>query len=205
MKLVLLIILSMIFSSLTLVIVADVVLLGFAKPMIQFHLKKKSVMFRNKKRFEIQTQMQCAGFSSAYVLRDYGHDVSGMELYDAIPHKRADGSVYPTDIPKILNKYGHRATYHIGNLIALKNCLSEEKHVIALIRYETRLPYLHFIAIVGYDEDYIYVAESLKEKINCNDSKYYNRKISVMEFKKLWNTSMLKMPFHRNTFFAINQ
>ncbi|MCI5518851.1 MAG: hypothetical protein MR424_03285 [Treponema sp.] len=29
---------------------------------------------------------------------------------------------------------------------------------------------------------------------------YYNRTIPLEEFKKLWNTSMLKMPLYKNIF-----
>lgn len=59
--------------------------------------------------------------------------------------------------------------------------------------------WLHFVPVVGCDENDIYIAESLKELVNCNE-RYYNRKIAVGACRKLWNTSMLKMPCYRNTY-----
>lgn len=73
-----------------------------------------------------------------------------------------------------------------------------------MIRIQTDKNYLHFVPVVGYDEQYIFIAESLADFVNSNEQ-YYNRKILVKEFKKLWNTSMLKMPFYRNTYITISK
>lgn len=39
------------------------------------------------------------------------------------------------------------------------------------------------------------------ELVNCQ-KEYYNRRVEIKEFKRLWNTAMLKMPFYRNTFYS---
>lgn len=49
----------------------------------------------------------------------------------------------------------------------------------------------------------LYIAESVSYLVNSG-SDYYNRKIPNKDFLKLWNTSMLKMPLHTYTFFAID-
>lgn len=58
--------------------------------------------------------------------------------------------------------------------------------------------------VVGYDENNIFLAESLSELMNCNHE-IYNRKLSYEEFERLWNTSMLKMPLYTHTFFVVER
>lgn len=58
--------------------------------------------------------------------------------------------------------------------------------------------------MVGYDEKYIYLAESLENLINC-DEKYYNRRVEKKVFMRLWNTAMIRQPFYKNTYFQIRK
>ena len=58
--------------------------------------------------------------------------------------------------------------------------------------------------VVGYDENHIFLAESLAECVNCNE-KAYNRKLSNKDFLALWNTSMIKMPLYTHTFYVIEK
>lgn len=57
--------------------------------------------------------------------------------------------------------------------------------------------------MVGYDENSIFIAESLAELVNC-DENTYNRKICNEDFMVLWNTAMLNMPLYAHTFFCVN-
>lgn len=41
--------------------------------------------------------------------------------------------------------------------------------------------YLHYIAVVGFDEEYIYTADSLENHVN-SDSKLYNRRVPIADF-----------------------
>jgi len=78
----------------------------------------------------------------------------------------------------------------------------ESGPVIVMLRTREGERYLHFVPVVGYDEENVYLAESIKEFANCGEGEeVYNRKVGNAEFMKLWNTSMLKMPFYRNTYF----
>lgn len=63
--------------------------------------------------------------------------------------------------------------------------------------------WLHYVPVVGYDEFHFFLADSLPQLANCSE-KGYNRKVSNEEFRKLWNTSMWKMPLYRHTFFRIS-
>lgn len=128
----------------------------------------------------------------------------GDALYEVIPNKMRDGRVHPKGILRLLTQYGFQVKYCAGNLAALKNEVSKGNPVIVMIRAQADKNWLHYVPVVGYDEQYIFIAESLEDFVN-SDEQYYNRKISVKEFKKLWNTSMPKMPFYRNTYMAISK
>ncbi len=94
--------------------------------------------------------------------------------------------------------------YCAGNINALKNEVSKGNPVIVMIRTYINKTWLHYVPVVGYDEQYVFIAESLEELVNC-DEQYYNRKIEIKEFKKLWNTSMVKMPLFRNSYITIEE
>lgn len=157
-----------------------------------------------KNRIDIQTGYQCSAFSSAFVLRHFGVDVNGEELYQKMPNKIKDGYVYPKGIQNLFPQYGLRVKYCTGNLNALKCEVSKGNPVIVMIRVNAEKNWLHYVPVVGYDERHIFIAESLKELVNCN-KKYYNREVNNSEFRKLWNTGMVKMPFYRNTYMVIEK
>lgn len=113
-----------------------------------------------------------------------------------------DGYVYPKGILKLFPRYGLKVKYCAGNIAALKNEVCKGNPVIVMIRVQVGKNWLHYVPVVGYDKEYIFIAESLGEYVNCNE-KYYNRKIAIKEFEKMWNTSMLKMPFYKNTYIVV--
>ena len=80
----------------------------------------------------------------------------------------------------------------------------EGKPVIVLIRVVKNKRWLHYVPVVGYDEEALYLAESLSQFVNC-DGKQYNRRISTKDFLALWNTSMLKMPLYRHSFYVVEK
>lgn len=57
----------------------------------------------------------------------------------------------------------------------------------------------YYVPVVGWDESYIFIAESFRNLSNCEEG-YYNRKVTIEEFKRLWNTAGWKMPLYRNTY-----
>lgn len=59
----------------------------------------------------------------------------------------------------------------------------------------------HYAAAVGYDEQYIYLAGSLPENANA-DGGYYNRRVSIEEFQRLWRTDSL---FGKNIYIVAEQ
>jgi hypothetical protein len=105
-------------------------------------------------------------------------------------NKTTDGYVHLKEIKKVVEKFGFRVRYCAGNLNVLMNEVSKGNPVIVFIRVKRNERWLHYVPVVGYDENSIFLAELLEEFVNCNEN-HYNRKISNEDFKVLWNTSML--------------
>ena len=89
--------------------------------------------------------------------------------------------------------------YCSGNLNVLENEISKGNPVIIMIRVRKDKNWLHYVPVVGFNEQYIFIAESLSEMVNY-DGKHYNRRIEKEEVVRFWNTSMLRQPLYRNTF-----
>lgn len=162
-------------------------------------------LIKRKNRIDIQTNRECAAFSTAYVLRHFGMEADGVELYTSFPSKTKSGNVYPKGIRTILRKMGFRTNYYKGNINSLKYEVSKGNPVIVFIKAQKDHNSLHFVPVVGYDEKYIYLSESLRERVNCiEDNKRYNRKVPIDEFRQLWNVKNIYMLFYSNTYITVN-
>ena len=169
--------------------------------------------------FEFQQGGGCAGFSSAFVLRHSGVQIVGEEAFKDVPFQMKGGLAFPKGITGFFKKRGIKMTACTGNFAALQNELEKGRPVIVVIRSFVNKSYLHFATVTGIDEEKVYLADSIQSWVNVDkdgkaiepaldtaptsgESVYYNRTIPVEEFKKLWNTSMLKMPLYRNMFYV---
>ena len=162
----------------------------------------KTFFIDSNNRIDIQpNNYECAAFSSAYVLRNLGVEAEGSELYKTYPCKLYDGTVSPKGITKFFEKQGYNTVFYKGDINTLKKQISCGVPVIAFIKVFPSKSYLHFVPIVGYDEEYLYLADSLKCTINCN-MKSYNRKISIKDFKDVWRTGI---PFYENTYIVVSK
>lgn len=137
------------------------------------------------------------------MLRHFGIEANGVDLYSLMPNKMKNGYVYQKGISKLLLNYGIVTNYCRGNINTLRHELQKGNPVIVLIRYNTNKNWLHYVPVVGIDDENVYIAESLEELSNCHGNDYYNRTIPINEFKKLWNTRMIKMPCYKNTYFNL--
>ena len=165
--------------------------------------KKKFVVSRQN-RIDFQTGYKCAAYSVAYLLRHYGIEANGNDIYTDMPNKMKNGCIYPIGIVHTLQSYGFQVRYCTGNLNALENEICKGKPVIVMIRVRRDKNWLHYVPVVGFDERYMYIAESLEELVNY-DGKFCNRRIEKEDFLKLWNTSMLRQPLYRNTFHVVEK
>lgn len=181
----------------------DGLIIGFAMPAKKGQYKRE-FMLKTPNRFDYQGGTECSGFSSAYVLRSFGIEADGREFYARIPHKIPGGAVLPGILSKELRKYGLKARYVKGSLETLKADLSEGKRIIVFIRTRTDKRWLHYVPIVGYDEDNVYIAESMNSLVNCEGA-HSNRRLTNEEFLKFWDTREIYMPFYRNTYLVIEK
>jgi len=181
----------------------DGLIIGFAMPAKKRQYKRE-FMLKTPNRFDYQGGTECSGFSSAYVLRSFGIEADGREVYAGIPHKVPGGAVLPGVLSKELGKYGLKARYVKGSLETLKADLSEGKRIIVFIRTRTDKRWLHYVPIVGYDEDNVYIAESMNSLVNCEGA-HSNRRLSNEEFLKFWDTREVYMPFYQNTYLVIEK
>ena len=155
-------------------------------------------------RINIQKGNECSGYAASYLLRHYDIPASGTEIYQKMPFKASDGGVPPSGIRKVLRSYGFHVRYCAGNLNALKRELCKGAPVIVFIRVRKDKRWLHYVPVVGFDGDSLFLADSAAGSVNCS-GKPYNRVISTKDFMALWNTAMLKMPLYTHTFYAVEQ
>lgn len=164
----------------------------------------KTYFLNSKNRMDYQKSTECSGFSLAYVLRSYGIEANGNDVYAKIHGKMKNGAVMPGILVKAIRGYGCNACYVKGNLETIKSDLSEDKRVIVFIRTRLDKNWLHYVSVVGYDDEYIYIAESMNSLVNCQEEKY-NRKLTHQEFLKYWDTREIYMPFYRNTYIVVDK
>lgn len=194
----------LIFAINTLIITAiiDWFVIGFPIPVLKRKKYKKEYILNVPNRIDYQKNTECSGFAAAYVLRSLGVEVEGNDMYVKMPGKFWNGAVLTKNLRKVLRRYGYKVIYKKGNLDTLKSDLCEEKRVIAFLKTRPDKRWLHFVPIVGYDEENIFIAESMKTLENCNETQY-NRRLTNNEFLKLWNTRFIYMPFYINTYLVI--
>lgn len=182
----------------------DCVLMGLPIPTFSKRNYPISHIILKENRIDIQKNFECSAYSTAYLMRHYGIQANGEDIYKTMPNKMSNGYVYPKGIVKLLKQQGFKATFRIGNITKLKKEVSKGTPVIVFIKVYKNKSFLHYVPVIGYDEENFYIAESLKDLINTNDINY-NRRISISDFKKLWNTSNLKMPIYKYTYITVSR
>lgn len=182
--------------------IVDIVLMGQLTIRHTQNSYAKRYFISKVNRIDQQTGFQCSAYACAYILRHIGVDADGASLYPAMPHKMKSGYVYPKGVKKLLEIYGLNVKYCRGDLNTLKTDLQNGNPIIVMIRIRSDKNWLHYVPVVGFDEEHIFLAESLQELANC-DHGFCNRKIRNEDFARLWNTAMLRQPFYKNTYFCI--
>ena len=186
------------------VTVVNIILFGLPIPKIIRKCKHKEYMIDADNRFEYQQGSECGGYSTAFVFRHLGIDIDGLSAYNQIPFKLWRGSVTGMGIILLCLKHKVRVLLRIGNLEALKHSVSKGIPVVVLTRTVVGSRWLHYITVVGFDEEYIYTADSMKEHMNSENTPY-NRRIPVSDFKKIWQTSKIYQPLMFNLFFEMKR
>ncbi len=159
--------------------------------------KKPEHSIENPVNIKKQSGPKCSAYASSCLLRYYGKETEPSELYDKFL-KLPDGSAIPSSVSKVI---GAKLHTH-GKISDIEKKIDQGKPVLALVYYDEEPGWdnLHYILVTGYDEEYIYIADSL----HASGKRYYNRKIKRKTFNKMWNTSksiLVKMFYGRNIYY----
>ena len=134
---------------------------------------------------DCQTDGKCAAYAAAYLLRHFGEDTDGEALFPEL--KRTLGFVSANSIVDVFEQHGYQAKACHGSVDMLKQRLTEGNPIIVFIRIPGDT---HYAVIVGYDEQHIYLVDSLAENANASDARY-NRVLKTEEFEAVWKTGTL--------------
>ncbi len=105
----------------------------------------------------------------------------------------------------MLRNYGFKTKYYKGNINTLKSEVSKGTPVIVFIKVQKDLKNLHFVPVIGYDKEYIYLSESLSHLVNDEgEQKNYNRKVPIEEFEILWDVKRIHTLPYSNTYIAVD-
>lgn len=146
-------------------------------------LDAESFMISPMPAAESQEHNECGAMSSAFVLRFYGENAKGLELYDQIEEKNPDGTINPKPLKNFWDKQrGYKMNVFKGDAAALKNAVSHNIPVIVLINCPGGW---HYVPVVGYDQRFVYIQDSVPSFRNSSGAT--NRKESWKDFEALWN------------------
>ncbi len=132
-----------------------------------------------------QTDGKCAAYASAYVLRHFGEQTDGEMVYPEI--KRTLGFVSAKSIAAFFQTHGYSAQAYHGNVDTLKRSLTAGAPVIAFVSIPGDT---HYLVVVGYDAQYLYLADPLGQATGSGEP-FYNRRLAVAEFEAIWRTDTL--------------
>lgn len=129
-----------------------------------------------------QTDGKCAAYASAYVLRHFGEQADGETVYPEI--RRTLGFVSAKSIAAFFAVRGYSARAYHGDIASLKQRLAAGVPVIAFVSIPGDT---HYLVVVGYDAQYLYLADSLAQTADSGETAS-NRKLTTAEFEAIWHT-----------------
>ena len=136
-------------------------------------------------RIDYQTDGKCAAYAAAYLLQHFGEEVDGETLFPEL--KRPLGFASANSITDVLAQRGYQARACHGSVDTLKQRLAKGHPIIVFIQIPGDT---HYAVVVGYDEQYIYLADSLAKNANASDAQY-NRVLATEDFEAVWETETL--------------
>ncbi|MEG0283163.1 MAG: C39 family peptidase [Erysipelotrichales bacterium] len=153
-------------------------------------------LVKNNTTFDKQGLNQCAGYSSAYLLRMNGHKIKGDEVYNDLNYKFTSGYVMPQAIVKYFKDNNYNITMYKGSIEQLKMHVAKNKPVIVLIN-DPKVG-LHYVNVIGYSDKNIFLADSL---MNQTSGKY-NNKYPIKEFESIWTNT--NVPIYKQIYYVLN-
>ncbi len=143
-----------------------------------------------------QTDGKCAAYAAAYILRHFGEQADGEVVYPEI--KRTLGFVPAKSIEAFFAARGYSAQAYHGNVDSLKRSLTAGVPVIAFVSIPGDT---HYLVVVGYDAQYLYLADSLVQAADSGDLPY-NRRLTAAEFEAIWHTDT---PLSDNIYIVVSK
>lgn len=138
---------------------------------------------------DTQTSCECSACSSAYLLRFYDEQADGVKLYHnpLFPCKHTEGA-FPRCFKVLFEEQykNYKTEYYNGTTDDLKNAISQGIPVITLLMYNHGKS-MHYVPIVGYDEKYFYIQDSVEKYRNVENNKSYNEALEISTFDSMWN------------------
>lgn len=127
-------------------------------------------------------------YSAAYVMRFFNCEAHGDRLKQNFPGMIMNGLVLPRGICTFFKRQGFTIDYYRGTLSTLRQRVSEGVPVIVLIHASAFDHTLHYVPVIGYDEEYFYLAESISYLQNCKGDSF-SRRLTYQEMYLLWNVA----------------
>ena len=131
------------------------------KDKITINNAKEYFINKTGNYFETQKKFECAGYATAYVLRELGIQICGDDLYNKIDRRLPFGFVSPKSILRYLQKNTIKAQYYSGTLKTLESRLQKGTSIIVLIKVFNNKNCYHYNVLTGFNETTMYFAESL--------------------------------------------
>lgn len=152
--------------------------------------------------FETQVVNECSAFSSAYVLRHFGENKTGLALYDEFNYKLPfSGYVLPKGILDYFKDTPYQVKMYTGTFETLKTQLTKGTPIIVLVG--DHLNWQHYMTVVGYNDTLqeVYFFDSLRET-GENESLPGNRTLSTDYFLSMWDNGL---PIFNHLYFVIEK
>lgn len=109
-------------------------------------------------------------------------------------------TVMPDKLVKFLEESGYKVKLCSGTIMQMKHEVSKGIPIIAFVRTSPKENCYHYLPMVGYDEENIYLADSLKAYINA-DEQYYNRVLEEADFEAMLETEICR----KNTYIVFEK
>lgn len=150
---------------------------------------------------DIRTQEgpRCSAYAASCLLRYLGKDCDPKKLYDRFG-RLPEGSALPDSVGKVIGaKLKSR-----GIIEDLEAMIDKDMPVLVLCFYDESPDWnnLHYLLVTGYDEDNIYLADSL----HASGRRQYNRIVSRETFLRMWDTSRclpVRMIYGNNIYYEM--
>ena len=147
----------------------------------------------------VQEGPRCSAYAASCLMRYEGKEAEPIALYNSF-WKLPDGSALPRSVGR---KSGHSLRCN-GSIEDIEKMIDNDKPVMVLIHYslaEMDFDSLHYVLVTGYDEDHVYIADSLWS----GGAQPYNRIISREDFVRLWDVSdilLMRLFYGKNLYYS---